>query len=171
MTSESNKRIMAAIILPLLLCLVATAWYQLQLDDQRKRNNYLIKQVSQVDEELADLGNIFNLKKDVLERLHIIQLVGSAAHFGPVHILNDISHELPKGISIKSIRLLNKKFILEGEAISKEPVQALLDGLLSRSYLSMKSEDDLYFGTIGDSINFKLILNMARSNVDNMGAS
>jgi Tfp pilus assembly protein PilN len=169
--SKSYKRIFVAIIFPVFLCVAVVIRFQVQIDHQQERNDYLSKQLSLIEENLGNLDNISSLRFEMMELLHLIQQVGSATHYGPVHILNDISYEISDDISLQSVYLREEVLVLEGKTNNKESAETFRDRLLSRKYLSIGSGDNLFVISEGSHFNFKLFLKLSRSDVVDRDAS
>jgi len=161
----SIQQVIAAIVLPLLLCIAIIIWYQLEIDYQDDRNDYLADSVDEMDEKISSLRQLNQLKSDLLERQHIISLVGSAVNYGPVHVLGDVSRNAPQGLSIDSIHLRGGDLRLTGKAADNVKIGLFRDAMISQSYLSMKSKGDLEIRSDQGALNFVLDLQLSKNKV------
>lgn len=87
------------------------------LDDQMERLKYIQQQTAHLQGELKEITTLENTKKKLLDRMNIVQdLQGGRPRV--VHMFYEIAHTIPKGVFLKSLKQVNDKLEIEGEADS-----------------------------------------------------
>jgi type IV pilus assembly protein PilN len=117
------------------LCLIAHIYLARQLSKQTNVNNYLLQQISVVDQQITEVNAIKQQKNDLIRRLYIIhQLQSSRVEL--VEMFNNFVNILPSGIYITSIKKHDNLVTIDGQARSNQQVSQLMKNIDASSSFS-----------------------------------
>jgi type IV pilus assembly protein PilN len=115
--------------------LVAGGLYLAQLAEiatQRSRNDLLRTEIQRLDTQIKDIADL-RRQIDVLRaRLQAVEGLQADRNL-PVHLLQELVHQLPAGVYLTSLRQDGQHLALQGVAQSNERVSELLGHLSHRS--------------------------------------
>ncbi|MFN7096323.1 MAG: PilN domain-containing protein [Gammaproteobacteria bacterium] len=128
--------IIVGLVCSIFLCIVIHIYLAAQLSRQSAINDYLLQQISQVDQKIAEVNNIKQQKNDLIKRLYIIhQLQTSRVEL--VEMFNNFANVLPEGIYITSIKKQHNIITITGQARSNQQVSQLMKNIAaSNSFVS-----------------------------------
>jgi len=116
----------------LALAALVYGFFQLQIDAQDRRNQFVQAEIIQLD---AQIANIATLQQEI-DALKARQAAVEALQAGrnlPVHLLDELVRQLPEGVFLTALRQENAAITLNGVAQSQERVSELLRNLSQRS--------------------------------------
>jgi len=116
----------------LALAALVYGFFQLQIEAQDRRNQFVQAEIIQLD---AQIANIATLQQEI-DALKARQAAVEALQAGrnlPVHLLDELVRQLPEGVFLTALRQENAAITLNGVAQSQERVSELLRNLSQRS--------------------------------------
>ena len=133
---ERNARLQKSFITNLVVAALLGAltvfgviyFYDLQMDRQRARNNYLSQEISKLDKKLEEIRELKRQRERLLERLNAIQeLQGNR----PIIVRNfdEMVRVLPDGIHYSSLTRSGEAINVDGLAAINEDVSELMRNL------------------------------------------
>lgn len=131
-----RQRFIVSLALSLIAgALVAGGLYLAQLAEiatQRSRNDLLRTEIQRLDTQIKDIADL-RRQIDVLRaRLQAVEGLQADRNL-PVHLLQELVHQLPAGVYLTSLRQDGQHLALQGVAQSNERVSELLGHLSHRS--------------------------------------
>lgn len=93
------------------------------------------KRIAVQDNLLKEVKNVEEERKKVAEKIEIIEKL-KRNQSGPVHLLDEVSTSLPKGVNVLSLAEGNGKISIDGEAFTNEDVVRFIDNLKSSPLLT-----------------------------------
>lgn len=135
---ERNARLQKSFITNLVVAAVLGAvtvfgviyFYDMQMDRQRARNNYLTQEIAKLDKKLEEIRELKRQRERLLERLNAIQeLQGNR----PIIVRNfdEMVRVLPDGIHYSSLTRSGESINVDGLAAVNEDVSELMRNLNS----------------------------------------
>ena len=129
---ERQKQFMTLLVLTIILAaaIVGLIHFQMnsKIDYQSSRNDYLSKEISKLDNEIAEISELQKVRKSLVERMDIIQDL-QASRPSIVHLFTEIVSTVPNGVFIKSLEQNNNTLKLTGEAESNARVSSYMRNL------------------------------------------
>lgn len=120
--------LVAAAVLGALALLAISHYYDVQMERQQARNNYLKKEIAGLDAKIAEIQDLRHKRERLLERLGAIQeLQGSR----PVIVRNfdELVRVLPDGLYYKTLKRTGDRISIEGVAEINNDVSMLMRNL------------------------------------------
>ena len=135
---ERQKQFMTLLVLTIILAaaIVGLIHFQMnsEIDYQSSRNDYLSKEISKLDNEIAEISELQKVRKSLVERMDIIQDL-QASRPSIVHLFTEIVSTVPNGVFIKSLEQNNNTLKLTGEAESNARVSSYMRNLSNSEWL------------------------------------
>ena len=133
---ERNARLQKSFVTNLVVAALVGAltvfgviyFYDLQIDRQRDRNNYMTQEIAKLDKKLAEIQELKRQRERLLERLNAIQeLQGNR----PIIVRNfdEMVRVLPDGIHYSSLTRSGEAINVDGLAAVNEDVSELMRNL------------------------------------------
>lgn len=98
------------------------------IDNQQKRNEYLIAETKKLDEEIKEIRELQAARAALLARMRVIQEL-QTARTQVVHLFDDLARKLPEGVYLTSLKQAGTNITLTGNAQSNARVSALMRNL------------------------------------------
>lgn len=103
-------------------------WYQGRISEQQNRNQFLKTEITRLEGQIKDIAGLESEIAALRARQQAVEDLQSDRNV-PVHLLTELSRQLPDGVYIVSMRQLNQTVTLQGVAQSNERVSDLLRNL------------------------------------------
>ena len=103
-------------------------WYQGRISEQQGRNQFLKTEITRLEGQIKDIAGLESEIAGLRARQQAVEDLQSDRNV-PVHLLTELSRQLPDGVYIVSMRQLNQTVTLQGVAQSNERVSDLLRNL------------------------------------------
>jgi len=135
-----------------------------QLENQQARNQYLQKEIANLDKQIEEIKKLKEQTAALLARKKVVEtLQGNRAEV--VHLLDQLVRQLPEGIYLKGVKQTGNKVSINGYTQSQARVSTLMRNLESSPYLEAPSLVEIKASAVGASrINeFILNINITRS--------
>jgi len=101
------------------------AWYEAQISNQRSRNQFLQTEIKRLEAQIKDVATLQAEIASLRARQQAVEDLQADRNL-PVHLLNEISRQLPEGVFLSSLRHQNLSVTITGTAQSNERVSELL---------------------------------------------
>lgn len=106
-----------------------------QIDNQISRNNRLNDEIAKLDKEIADIKDLKDQIRVMLERKQVVENLQTDRNQSVV-ILDELSRQLPDGMFYKSIKQQGNKITLEGVADTNARVATLVRNVNGSNWLT-----------------------------------
>lgn len=103
-------------------------WYQAQIFEQQSRNQVLKAAITKLEGQIKDIAGLESEIAALRARQQAVEDLQSDRNV-PVHLLTELSRQLPDGVFVLSMRQANQTVTLQGVAQSNERVSDLLRNL------------------------------------------
>lgn len=103
-------------------------WYQAQISEQQGRNQLLKSEITRLELQIKDIAGLEAEIAALRARQQAVEDLQSDRNV-PVHLLTELSRQLPDGVFVTSMRQTNQSVTLQGVAQSNERVSDLLRNL------------------------------------------
>lgn len=98
------------------------------IDNQQKRNEFLIAETKKLDEEIKEIRELQAARAALLARMRVIQQLQLDRN-QIVHLFDDLARKLPEGVYLTGLKQTGKTLTLTGNAQSNARVSALMRNL------------------------------------------
>ena len=115
----------ASALLGVLVAGLVYAWYEAQISNQRSRNQFLQTEIKRLEAQIKDVATLQSEIASLRARQQAVEDLQADRNL-PVHLLNEISRQLPEGVFLGSLRQQNLSVTITGTAQSNERVSELL---------------------------------------------
>jgi type IV pilus assembly protein PilN len=118
----------------------ATLWFlvhsslSVRYDDQLARNKYLQSEIGKLDKEIEDIKKLKEMTVSLLARKKVVETLQSNRS-EVVHLLDELTRQLPDGIYLKGIRQQGGKVTINGYTQSQARVSTLMRNLDASPHL------------------------------------
>ncbi len=135
---EQKKQfgVMAALVAVLAAAVWGLIHMQMQgkIDYQNSRNSFLTSEISQLDEEIREISELQKVRRNLIERMEIIQdLQGSRPSI--VYLFTEIVSTVPNGVYLETLNQTGGNLIVNGEAESNARVSTYMRNLSDSEWL------------------------------------
>lgn len=103
-------------------------WYQAQITGQQEKNQILQSEITKFDVQIKDIAGLEAEISALKARQQAVEDLQADRNL-PVHLLTQLTQQLPDGVFIISMRQENQSVTLQGVAQSNERVSELLRNL------------------------------------------
>lgn len=114
-------------------------WFQSMLEQQRERNGYLTSEIKVLEGQIKEIASIEDEITALRARQKAVEDLQSDRNL-PVHMLNELIHQLPDGVYITTLKQTDQTVQLQGMAQSNERVSELLRNLADNTPWISKPE-------------------------------
>jgi type IV pilus assembly protein PilN len=103
-------------------------------EDQIGRNQYLQDEITKLDKEIEDIKKLKEMTSQLLSRKKVVETLQSNRS-DVVHLLDELTRQLPEGIYLRSIKQAGGKVTINGFTQSQARVSTLMRNLEASPYL------------------------------------
>ncbi len=107
-------------------------WYEAQISEQQERLNTLKRANDKLDTQIKDIAGLRAEIAALRARQQAVEDLQSDRNL-PVHMLNELTRQLPEGVYITSVKQENQTIALQGMAQSNERISELLRNLANNT--------------------------------------
>ncbi|MEW6163930.1 MAG: PilN domain-containing protein [Pseudomonadota bacterium] len=111
-----------------LVWFVGFSYINTQIERQTQKNAFLKKEISALDEQIAEIKKLKEQTDSLLARKQVIESL-QANRSETVHLFNELARRLPTGVYLRSIKQEQQKITLIGYAQSNARVSTLMRNL------------------------------------------
>ena len=105
-------------------------WYQGRISEQQDRNQFLKTEITRLEGQIKDIASLESEIAALRARQQAVEDLQSDRNV-PVHLLTEMSRQLPDGVYIVNMRQISQTVTIQGVAQSNERVSDLLRNLSS----------------------------------------
>ena len=116
----------------LLMAALVYGFFQVQIDAQDRRNQFIQSEIRKLDAQITDVTTLQKEIDGLKSRQAAVEGLQDGRNL-PVHLLNELVQQLPEGVYLTALRQENMAITLTGVAQSQERVSELLRNLNQRS--------------------------------------
>lgn len=114
-------------------------WFQSMIEQQRERNGYLTSEIKVLEGQIKEIASIEDEITALRARQKAVEDLQSDRNL-PVHMLNELIHQLPDGVYITTLKQTDQTVQLQGMAQSNERVSEFLRNLADNTPWISKPE-------------------------------
>lgn len=114
-------------------------WYQMMIDNQQARNNFLRGEIRVLEGQIKEIATIEEEIAALRARQKAVEDLQSDRNL-PVHMLNELVMQLPDGVYITSLKQTDQVVTMQGMAQSNERVSEMLRNLAGNTPWFSKPE-------------------------------
>lgn len=129
----------ASFLLGLLIAGAIYWWFQMMIEDQQERNNFLQREIKVLEGQIKEIASIEEEIAALRARQKAVEDLQSDRNL-PVHLLNELVKQLPDGVYITSLKQADQVITMQGMAQSNERVSEMLRNLASNTPWFSKPE-------------------------------
>lgn len=118
---------------------VVFLWIQGQISSQESLNAVLTQEIQKLDKQIKDIAALESEIAALRARQQAVEDLQADRNM-PVHLLSELTRQLPEGIYLASMRQSGQLVTLQGSAQSNERVSELLRNLANHSSWFTKPE-------------------------------
>ena len=134
-----NVSLAAAFVVGLLISGAIYLWFQARISDQQTQNRLLQSEIKLLEGQIKDIAALESEIAGLRARQQAVEDLQSDRNV-PVHLMTELSKQLPDGVYIASMRQDNQNVTLQGVAQSNERVSELLRNLAKNTPWFSKPE-------------------------------
>ena len=135
---EKQKQFMTLLVLSMILAAAIVGLIHFQMNGkiayQNSRNSVLSKEISKLDNEIAEIKELQKVRKSLVERMDIIQNL-QASRPSIVHLFTELVTTVPNGVFLKTLEQTKDSLKLTGEAESNARVSSYMRNLSGSDWL------------------------------------
>lgn len=135
---EQQKQLLSitalSVILMLLIILAVHLEISRQINKQKSRNNFMQSQITAVNKQITEIGNLEKKKKSLVGRMKIIQRLQENRP-EIVHLFDEIARRVPEGIYLTNFKQNKDQLIIKGIAQSNARVSAFMRNIDDSEWL------------------------------------
>ena len=114
-------------------------WFQSHISRQQDRNLYLQTEIQKLDEKIKEIASIESEITALRARQKAVEDLQADRNL-PVHLLNELSKQLPDGVYLNNLKQEGQSVTIQGIAQSNERVSELLRNLAANTPWLSKPE-------------------------------
>ena len=134
-----NVSLAVAFVVGLLIAGAIYLWFQARISDQQSQNRVLQSEIKRLEGQIKDIATLESEIAGLRARQQAVEDLQSDRNV-PVHLMTELSKQLPDGVYIASMRQDNQNVTLQGVAQSNERVSELLRNLAKNTPWFSKPE-------------------------------
>jgi len=120
------------------------------IDNQQKRNDFIVAETKKLDEEIKEIKELQAARAALLARMRVIQQL-QMDRTQIVHLFDDLARKLPEGVYLTSLKQSGLNLTLTGNAQSNARVSALMRNLDASDWFVKPELDVINVKTKGKS--------------------
>ena len=114
-------------------------WYAAQISTQQQRNGVLAAEIKRLEGQIKDIASLQEEIAALRARQQAVEDLQADRNM-PVHLLNELTRQLPDGVYLTGMKQTNDTVAITGVAQSNERVSELLRNLSTKSPWITKPE-------------------------------
>lgn len=114
-------------------------WFQMMIEQQQARNTFLKGEITLLEEQIKEIANIEQEIASLRARQKAVEDLQADRNL-PVHLLSELSKQLPDGVYVTALKQTNQEIAIQGVAQSNERVSELLRNLANNTPWLSKPE-------------------------------
>lgn len=123
-----NAAMLASALAGLLIAGAIYWWFDLMIENQQGRNEFLRGQIKVVETQIKEIANIEEEITALRARQKAVEDLQADRNL-PVHMLSELVTQLPDGVYVTSLRQVDQVVTMQGMAQSNERISEMLRNL------------------------------------------
>ena len=123
-----NVSMLAAFLVGGVIAGAIYLWFQSRISDQQIQNRVLQSEITRLEGQIKDIAGLESEIAGLRARQQAVEDLQADRNV-PVHLMTELSKQLPEGVYVASMRQENQNVTLQGVAQSNERVSELLRNL------------------------------------------
>ena len=123
-----NVSMLAAFLVGGVIAGAIYLWFQSRISDQQIHNRVLQNEITRLEGQIKDIAGLESEIAGLRARQQAVEDLQADRNV-PVHLMTELSKQLPEGVYVASMRQENQNVTLQGVAQSNERVSELLRNL------------------------------------------
>ncbi len=123
-----NVSMLAAFLIGGVIAGAIYLWFQTRISDQQAQNRVLQSEITRLEGQIKDIAGLESEIAALRARQQAVEDLQADRNV-PVHLMTELSRQLPDGVYVASMRQENQNVTLQGVAQSNERVSELLRNL------------------------------------------
>ena len=123
-----NVSMLAAFLVGGVIAGAIYLWFQTRISDQQSQNRVLQSEITRLEGQIKDIAGLESEIAALRARQQAVEDLQADRNV-PVHLMTELSRQLPDGVYVASMRQENQNVTLQGVAQSNERVSELLRNL------------------------------------------
>jgi len=136
---EFQAMLLASAVVGLVIAGCIYLWFEMLINAQQGRNNFLRAEIASLDETIKEVANIEKEIEDLRARQKAVEDLQSDRNL-PVHMFNELVTQLPDGVYLTSLRQTGEFVTVQGRAQSNERISDILRSISGNSPWFAKPE-------------------------------
>lgn len=129
----------ASFLVGLLIAGLIYWWFQMMIEQQQSRNTFLKSEITLLEAQIKEIANIEQEIASLRARQKAVEDLQADRNL-PVHLLSELSKQLPDGVYVTALKQTNQQIAIQGVAQSNERVSELLRNLANNTPWLSKPE-------------------------------
>lgn len=122
---EFLMTLLGVAVFAVVLIFLADRYTNGKIDHQKARNDYLVKNITELDQQVKEIADLESKKQELLDRMRVIQeLQGNRPVI--VRVFDEMVRTLPDGVFYQSLTRAGSKVSVDGIAESNNRVSSLM---------------------------------------------
>ena len=167
--SAFNASLVASVLIGTMIGGGVYFWFQSNISAQQDRNQYLQSEVKKLEDQIKAIASIETEIIALKARQKAVEDLQADRNL-PVHLLNELSKQLPDGVYLNNVKQEGQIVMIQGVAQSNERVSELLRNLAGNTpWLSKPELVEIVTGTLALTprdqrrvANFNIKVNLVR---------
>ena len=118
----------ASFLVGLLVAGLIYWWFQMMIEQQQARNAFLQREITVLENQIKEVASIEDEIASLRARQKAVEDLQADRNL-PVHLLGELSKQLPDGVYITNLKQTNQQIAIQGVAQSNERVSEMLRNL------------------------------------------
>jgi len=118
----------ASFLVGLLVAGLIYWWFQMMIEQQQARNAFLQSEITVLENQIKEVASIEDEIASLRARQKAVEDLQADRNL-PVHLLGELSKQLPDGVYITNLKQTNQQIAIQGVAQSNERVSEMLRNL------------------------------------------
>lgn len=156
-----------SLVLGALVVGMVHAFISSQISYQERRNQYLKREIAELDKQIAEINKLRQQTEALLARKNVVENL-QTTRSDVVHLLDQMLRILPDGVYLKSIKQTANKINLAGYAQSNARVSTLMRAIDSSPWLEQPNLVEVHAATVDGArvSEFTLIFSLKKQEPD-----
>ena len=114
-------------------------WFQMQIDEQQAKNNFLQNEIKVLENQIKEIATIEEEIAALAARQKAVEDLQADRNL-PVHLLTELVQQLPDGVYVTSLKQQDRMVTVQGMAQSNERISEMLRNLSNNTPWLTKPE-------------------------------
>lgn len=127
--------LLAVALFAIAITLIVSQFYQIHIDGQNSKNQYLINEIKKLDVRIVEIKNLNEKKSELEKRISVIQQLQRSRNVG-TQVLDEVTKIVPNGVYLTSLSKQGNAIELNGRSESNNHLANMLRDIESSIFLT-----------------------------------